>query len=257
MFRPPHIKTQLCAAVVLAALFCSAEARADRRSFAFIYEPKTMHDEQLEVEYYLTTGITQDRLSGDHTWVWTHQFEVEYGVTERFDLAMYQVFNHQQWLGYKLRARYRPWDYGDLPFDMMLYFEFIQKPTGHISLEEKIILGTVLFDRLIISLDSMVEQSNITKDVGIKLHEGLGIAFEVVPWFVVGLETQLRMSWEPKTTYTSNTSELEFTGARLYVGPTVAFAVKKIWWNFNVSFRVAGDEDDTKYLARILWGIFF
>ena len=252
-----RIKETIWMVALAAALLAPAAAQADRRTFAFVYEPKTLDAEQLELEYYLTTAVTQDKLSGEHNWIWTHQVEVEYGVTERLDLAMYQMFNSESWLGYKLRVRYRPWHYGDLPFDLMLYFEWIQKPTGDIALEERIVVGTVLFDRLIISLDSMTEQGPLTGDVGFKLNEGLGVGFEVAPWLVIGLETQLRMSWEPKTVFTSDSTELEFSGARLYMGPTFSFAVQKIWWDVNISFRVAGSEDDTKYLGRILWGIFF
>lgn len=244
-------------ALALLLLLAPASASADRRSFAFVYEPKTLDAGQLELEYYMTAAVSQDKVSGDLNWNWAHQVELEYGVTERFDLAMYQMFNADGWLGYKLRGRYRPWNYGDLPFDLMLYLELIQNAKGDISFEERVVLGTVLFDRLIISLDSMTEQETVTGDVGFKLNEGLGIAYEVAPWLILGFETQLRMDWKPKQVYTSSDSELEFSGARLYVGPTFSFAAKKVWWDVNVSFRVAGKEDDTKYLFRVLWGIFF
>ncbi len=248
----------LAALALVAATLVPAAALADRRNFTFIYEPKTLDKGQLEIEYYMTAAVTQDKLSGEHNWNWAHQVEVEYGVTERFDLAMYQMFNTEGWLGYKLRARFRPWHYGTLPFDLMLYLEWIQKPTGDIALEERVVVGTTLFDKLYISLDTMVEQGPLTGDVGFKLHEGLGIGYEIAPWFVLGLETQLRFAWQPKDVFTATgtDTELEFSGARLYMGPTLSFAVKKIWWDVNVSFRVAGEEDDTKYLFRVLWGIF-
>lgn len=244
---------------LVASTLAPTLASADRRNFAFIYEPRTLDRGQLELEYYMTAAVTRDSLSGKHSWSWDHQVEVEYGVTERFDLAMYQKFNADGWLGYKLRARWRPWHYGTLPFDMMFYLEWIQKPTGDIALEERVVVGTILFDKLHISLDTATEQGPLTGDVGFELNERLGVAYEVAPWFVVGLETQLKLSWEPRSVHTAGgtDSELEFSGARLYVGPTLSFAAKKIWWDVNVSFRVAGEEDDTKYLFRVLWGIFF
>ena len=88
------------------------------------------------------------------------------------------------------------------------------------------------------------------------MARGLGISYEVAPWFVPGVETQLRMSWEPKAVYTSSDPVLEYSGLGVYVGPTLSFATSKFWWNVNFSFRAAGEDDMSRYLFRVLWGIF-
>ncbi len=242
----------LCAAVVF--LLIAGSAQADRRSFAFTYEPRTIPEGELELEYYMTGQVKHNRLLDENIYGWSHQFEVEYGVFDGFDLAMYQMYSPSSWQGYKLRARYMPLARGELPVDFLLYFEFIQLANGDVALEERLILGRE-FGKLIIALDTMFEQGPLTGDVGHKLNSSLGTGWAFTKWFTAGVETQLRMQWEPEFNYASGEEELEFSGTRMYTGPSLSFATGRLFWDASFGTRIQGDEDEARHIFRVLWGI--
>ncbi len=235
-------------------LLIAGNAHADRRNFAFTYEPRTIPKGEAELEYYMTGLVKHDRLLGEDVFAWSHQFEVEYGVLDGFDLAMYQMYSPTAWQGYKLRGRYMPFARGELPIDFLIYLEFIQLANGDVAFEERLVLGKE-FGNLIIALDTMAEQGPLTGDVGHKLNTSLAIGYAFANWFSAGIETQVRMQWDPELNYVSGKKELESSGIRTYTGPSVSFAAGRIFWDASFGARVQGDEDEAKYLFRVLWGI--
>lgn len=240
--------------ILLPAILGTAPARADRRSFVFVYEPRTMPRGEIELEWYMTANITYDRVAASHDWSWAHQVEAEYGVTDRIDVAMYQMFSSSAWLGYKLRGRWRPVDTGVWPIDPLLYLELIQRASGDIALEQKVVLGRS-FGKLILALDSTVEEGPLGRDVGLKITEGLGVGYELWPWLTLGLEQQLRLAWERKSVYTASSPVLEFGGTSYYLGPTLSLATGRFFWDVNFSARAAGPDDQPRFLFRVLWGV--
>jgi len=239
-------------ALALPLLALAGSARADRPNFAFAYEPKTMAAGELELESYSTASVRYDWLANDHTYGWIHQVELEYGVTDRFDLAMYQVFSADQWNGFKLRARYRPADYGALPVDVMFYGELIFGREGEMAFEEKLVVGKII-GKVALTLDSTLEQENLFGEREYKWSEAIGAGYVLTPQVTAGLEAQARMGWEPKTVYGAGT-KLEFADPAFYAGPTLSFATEKFFWNVNFSARTSDDDNDPKYLFRIKMG---
>ena len=86
--------------------------------------------------------------------------------------------------------------------------------------------------------------------------DGAVVAYELEPWISLGLETQARMFWQPETAYGATSSSLVYDGLKLYTGPTISLAGKRVWWDLNFSVRAVGEHDDARYLFRVLWGIF-
>jgi len=97
-------------------LFCLGAdiANADRRGYVWTYEYMTMPKGQAELEYYLTHNVTDfHKYSGKNTW--EHQAELEYGLTDHWDIAIYQRWlqtntsaqDEFEYAGTKLRTRYR------------------------------------------------------------------------------------------------------------------------------------------------------
>ena len=107
-------------------------ALADRRSYVWTYEYQTMPKGMAEVEYYLTHKIS-DWDNYDEKNTWEHAVELEYGLTDHWDIAIYQTWQHtntesRDWSGYtgsKIRTRYRIGEKGQLPVDILLYAEYI------------------------------------------------------------------------------------------------------------------------------------
>lgn len=232
----------------------AGSAQADRRNFAFTYEPKTMPKGEIELEYYMTGAVKYDRLLKKYDYGWSHQMEVEYGVLDGFDLAMYQMFNSTSWQGYKLRGRYMPFAPGELPIDFLFYLEFIHLANGDVALEERFVIGREFYN-FIVALDIMYEQGPLTGDIGHKLNTSLALGYAFTKWFTLGVETQLRMKWEPEFNYVSGEKELEFMGTKMYIGPSVSFATGRLFWDASFGARIQGDRDESLYIFRVLWGI--
>ena len=244
----------LLTALLFAGLLTAGSARADRRNFAFTYEPKTVPRGHVELEYYMTGAVRRDSLTNEDIYSWAHQVELEYGIARGLDAAMYQMFTTDGWTGYKLRGRYMPFSPSELAIDFLLYGEFIHKANGDVAFEERLVIGRS-FGPLIVSLDSMTEQGPVAGDTSFKLHHSLALGYEATKWFTAGLETQVRMSWEPKFNYVSADNELEFAGVSTYMGPSVSLASTQFFWDVGVAFRVQDDETKAKNIFRVLWGV--
>ena len=103
-------------------------ANADRRGYVWTYEYQTMPKGHAELEYYLTHKVT-DFHKYDNKNSWEHQVEYEYGLTDRWDVSIYQRWKQSntasddkfEYTGTKLRTRYRIGEKGMYPLDTLLY----------------------------------------------------------------------------------------------------------------------------------------
>jgi len=137
----PNFIIALIAAFGLLIAF--GQAQADRRNFAWNYEYKTVPQGGAELEYYFTPEL--EKVEDDFKISWGHQVELEYGITDRFDVGFYQMFKQEpdstlKYTGYKVRGRYRFGEQGLYFLDPLIYLEFVQKPGG-IEFEERLILA--------------------------------------------------------------------------------------------------------------------
>ena len=125
--------------VVLGILVCgiiglvAGNAYADWRSYVWTYEYMTMPKGSWELEYYLTTKVPNITEPDVNTM--KHYAELEYGITNRLDIAMYQRVLQRNnksgspeidYDGFKLRARYRIGEKGQFIVDPLLYVEYIR-----------------------------------------------------------------------------------------------------------------------------------
>ena len=94
---------------MLFMLFLITFSLSDQRHFVWTYEYKTVSRGEVEFEHYYTTShpnasdLSVSAKTG-------HQLELEIGMNERFDFAVYHQFEQQEsfiYKGYKLRGRYR------------------------------------------------------------------------------------------------------------------------------------------------------
>ena len=99
-------------------------AQADWRSYVWTYEYMTMRQDMFELEYYLTEQQPHVDESKPNTW--KHWAELEYGITNHWDVAMYQRFKHVnkkdtstfEYDGFKVRTRYRIAEKNKLPLEI-------------------------------------------------------------------------------------------------------------------------------------------
>src|SRR3989338_2424988 len=205
------------AAFVL-VLGMAKDADADRRAYVWTYEYQTMPKGHAEIEYYLTEE--QKNIEKAKPNIWKHWVELEYGITDHWDISMYQQFkqsnttssNTFEYDGFKVRTRYRILEKGNLPIDTLLYLEYIRNDNLEKSnvLEGKIILAKYI-DKFNLAYNVILKQE--LDSHGKTEHEyAAGASYRLTPQFKIGLE-----------------SKGNYTARKYYIGPTVAWAGNKFW----------------------------
>ena len=133
----------------------------DQRHFVWTYEYKTVKRGGVELEHYFTTSNLPGVIKTNH------QLELEIGMNDRFDFAVYHQFEQQDSLhldnnkmkykGYKLRWRYRIGEQNQYFMDPLLYMEYHGKPDfSEHGIETKLILAKET-GKLIASLNPILE----------------------------------------------------------------------------------------------------
>jgi hypothetical protein len=220
-------------------------ANADRRGYVWTYEYITMPKGKSEIEYYLTHKVT-DFHKYDNKNSWQHQIEFEYGLTDRWDVSIYQRWQQTntskedkfEYTGSKLRTRYRLGEKGMYPLDTLLYLEYIRPDS---SKEPEILEG-----KLILAKDfgkynfayNQILKVGINDRGGNENEYACGLNYEFNPRLKVGLES------------TGN-----YTEDKYYLGPTVSWASEKFWVGFGAQRGLNDRSDDFKF--RLIIGFPF
>ncbi|HEY3669202.1 MAG TPA: hypothetical protein VGL19_24555, partial [Polyangiaceae bacterium] len=133
--------------------FFASSALATPRTLPFSYPNETLPKGGLELELY--TDVNTLRVPADPTGttpgnIWAPEYrlqaELEYGITDRLELGLYQVFeapavaggdNAFLFDGLKWRVRTRLAEPGELPVDIGLYLE-LETMHDEVALEGKV-----------------------------------------------------------------------------------------------------------------------
>ncbi|RMH69883.1 MAG: hypothetical protein D6675_11195 [Gemmatimonadetes bacterium] len=214
---------------------------ADQRSYVWTYPYISTEPGHAELEhYYTTTTPNLDQPEGTTTT--EHQFEVEIGMNERFDVAIYQVFKQApddalKYNGYKLRCRYRLGERGKWFIDPQLYAEYKGKSDFHEhELEGKLILARD-FDRWNIALNPVFEAEWEDSEWETETKLNAGISYHPTKLLAVGMELQ--------------TSE-----DATYLGPTISHGEDGLWVALGSAFA-AGDVEEgaAEFKLRMILGV--
>lgn len=229
---------------LLGAAWISENALADRRSYVWTYEYQTMPKGMTEIEYYLTEEQPNIEKARPNTW--KHWFELEYGITDHWDISMYQQIKQSnkvssstfEYDGFKIRTRYRIMERGKLPVDTLLYLEYIRpgdfkKPN---ELEEKLVLAKDI-ENFNISYNQIFKQE-LKSSGKAKYEYAAGISYEITPAFKIGLE-----------------SKGSYTDRKYYIGPTIGWASSKFWVSAGVAAGLNKRSDDMQ--VRMIIGFLF
>jgi hypothetical protein len=229
--------------VLFAILGMAGVVSADRRSYVWTYEYHTMPKGMAEIEYYVNTDVPDTSDSGINTW--KHQVELEYGITDRWDVSMYQVFKQNnnddtsefEYEGFKVRTRYRLGESGLYPLDTLLYLEWIRNDDFSESnvLEGKLVLAKDI-QRINLAYNQIIEQE---VDGGKPEHEyAAGASIEISPAFRLGLE-----------------SKGSYTDDKYYLGPTISWGQEKFWVSLGIAWGLNDRSSD--FTSQMILGIPF
>jgi hypothetical protein len=221
-------------------------AQADPRSYVWTYEYMTVREGRAEIEYYFTTEVPDNR--APETAVWKQQVELEYGLTGKTDIAMYQNFKQSNspssktfaYDGMKLRLRHRLAEKGVLPADTLLYAEYERDTdlTAQGTLEAKLVLARDL-GPLNLAYNQILEFP-VEKLSAAEHSFSAGASWKISDIFKAGLEA--RGAYE---------------AGEYYLGPTVHLRARdmKVWANFGYLGGLNGFSKDAQ--TRLIVGVPF
>lgn len=216
-------------------------AKADKRSYVWTYEYMTLAKGEKEIEHYLTLSSPKlNKMSGNTKS--EHQLEFEMGMTDHFDIGIYQVFSQSAIGGisydeFKLRARYRIGEKNSFFVDPLIYLEYIGKPDfSQSAIELKLILAKD-FGKFNISFNPYIEYE--------KESEG----YELVPSYALGLNYSisdlLRFGFEFKGNEDAN-----------YFGPVLSHGSESAYFCIGSGFAFGKiSEDKQEIYIRMILGI--
>jgi hypothetical protein len=218
---------------LLAALLLAPAARADRRTLIRAYEYATQPEGNLELELWNDVDAPKD--GGFDAASSTHRVELEYGLTDHWDVALYHVFEQTRAEGFRfdswrLETRYRLVEKNVLPVDVLLYFE-LERPADFVEAwetEEKLILEKD-FGRFALVGNLVLEQKLFHADQLHSFEIDFGARYEVAP--------QLRLAGE---IWTIQETVNGATAGSYYAGPSVSWASSRIWVQLGAGFGVGG-----------------
>lgn len=221
----------------------SHPAFADRRSYVWTYEYLTMPKGKAELEHYLTLKLPDFANKDLH--VWEQRVEIEYGVTDRWDISIYQIFEQKNggnltYSAFQVRTRYRLFESGYYFIDPLIYVEYkrstdLKKPN---KLEGKIILAK--------DIGALNTAFNFIESIffgGVKSkfesEYTFGTGYEFGPVFKLGMELFGNFESGDK--------------AKHYLGPVVSLASGKLWYTIGAGFGMTDASND--FRIRTLLGI--
>lgn len=228
-------------------LFCGLVrgAYADHRSYVWTYEYLSMPAGTAEVEYYFTAKVPDRNLSAVSTW--EHWGEIEYGLTDNWDLSLYQTWKQSlgtnsastfKFDGFKLRTRYKLFKRGAFLVDPVLYLEYIRKAD--------LAQANVLEGKLILARD--IGKLNLSYNAILKqeLESGGETEHEYAAGAKYDLPLPVSFGLESKGNYTENEYAL---------GPVVSVETGPFWVTAGTVFGLNERTEDIQ--ARMLAGFSF
>jgi len=217
---------------------------ADARSFVWTYEYQTMPQKTWEIEYYFTCAVPDlDKSSVNTLKQW---LELEYGITNNWDVAMYQMYkiNNKQsetdsgYDGFKIRTRYRFGGEGKFIVDPLIYLEYIRDPDFNKPdvIEMKLVLAKDI-GNLNISYNQIFER-NLERRGKSDSEYALGVSYR--------LTSALRMGIESKGSYNKQENA---------IGPVLSWSGRKCWFSLGGIWGMNKRTDDLQ--TRVIVGMPF
>ena len=225
--------------IILTILFIISFSLADQRHFVWTYEYKTVSRGEAEFEHYYTTSYpnASDLAVSTKT---GHQLELEIGMNQRFDFAVYHQFEQQEsftYKGYKLRLRYRIGEKNQYFLDPLLYLEYHGKPDfSEHGIESKLILAKET-EKMIASFNPVLE---------IEIEDGEN---EIETEYAAGLTYKLNKLFH---------AGIEFKGSKNghYWGPTISHGTHDIWVSLGSAIAVGTvKEGNPEVEIRMIMGV--
>ncbi len=217
---------------------------ADRRAYVWTYEYMTLPRGGAELESY-TTLSTPDADTFKGITSTEQQLELEVGMTDRFDFAIYQVFGQKpgsdlRYEGFKFRARYRFGEKNMYALDPLVYVEYKGKPDfSEHGMELKLVLAKDV-GNLNFALNPIVEIEEEDDKWETELEYAAGLSYGLAD----GL---LRLGVEAKGSEHGH-----------YLGPVVSHGREHAWVALGSAVKISDiDAGNPELQIRMIVGVAF
>jgi hypothetical protein len=242
------MRRPLVLAFLIAPLVVARQASADHKTFPHVYPYFTQPKGGLELEWWVSAETRDLSHLNDSTY-YEHRIELEYGLTDHWDVSLYQIFTQEapetvapaqsalRYDGFRVETRYRFAEKGDLPVDTEVYGE-IERPadlTEPFELENKLILGkdvpvgpvTLLFQENLINEWKLASGEKF----GYFLGADGGAGIELNPVIRLGGELLL------ERTRVNSTQPAQDDA---YAGPAISLGMPRGYLAIGAAFHFAG-----------------
>lgn len=229
-------------------LFATGSTWAHTRRYVFNEEYRTIPQGEFEIESWVKLKVPNQQRSNVNSF--EYQEELEYGLTDRWTVANYQIWETKNkrdkddstvYKGSKIETKYRIGEKGKYWVDPLLYLEWVrdERARNENKFEEKLILSKD-FGKLNFNFNQVIESA--AGSGGRTEHKfTLGSTYEF-PWDIhVGLEAKGDW-WRPGSHRN-----------RLALGPVLAWEGEHFWLASGVVFGLNRAADDVE--ARLIVGI--
>lgn len=228
-------------AVIIAGLVSLNVVKADHRSYVWTYEYQVLKAGEAEFEQY-TTFSSPDIDSFKTMGSAELNFELEVGMNNRFDFAIYQVFkqnagNGLSYDGFKLRGRYKFFEKDEFFVNPLIYVEYKgnQSFSEH-EFETKLVLGKDFGD-FNISLNPYFEYAYEGKEWEFTPKYAAGLCYHISSLFSFGLEAAGEKSGN-------------------YLGPTISHGNQDLWITLGSLFKLGNvDTGKPEFQIRMIIGV--
>jgi len=220
----------------------AGSARADYKAFAHTYPFFTQPAGNLELEWWVSAE-TQSFSTAAVSTLFEHRIELEYGLTDRWDLSLYQVFQQpsQEALVYdsiRLETRYQLTRKYAFPVDLLGYAEIERPADLHQPTELELkLIACRDFGPWFLQTNWITEVKLAGGDAfgyWFALYAGLGYEFH--PSFRLGVEAMF--DWK-----VDSLAPGAATAKTIHVGPSISAARGRLWAVLTPCFRVAGQSN--------------
>ncbi len=239
---------------VLCLCAVAADTRAGGRRFTYTYEALTMPKGMWEYEQWVTWKTAKENNRDFDRFDFRH--EIEYGVTDNFQLALYLA----DWRYEESPGKHRG-DFRDValeaiynltspvtdPIGLALYGE-VAVGDEKLKLEGKLIVEKDL-GPLVLAYNAIIEAEweghHFVEDKG-EIEQTLGISYQFSPRFMVGAELLHELAMP-------DWAGIQGKGV-LYAGPNFSYRAEKWWATLTPLFQVSDVESEPDFQMRLLVG---
>lgn len=218
----------------------SIDSKADHRNYVWTYQYMIMTPGEAEFENY-TTFSTTDTEDFETTTATELNFELEIGMSDSYDFAVYQNFKQDpagnfKYNGYKLRSRFKIGEKDQFFMDPLIYVEYKGKPNfSEHEFEVKLILAKDLGD-FNIALNPYVEME-YEEEWEAKPKYAAGVSYLLSELLTVGIEAKGSENGH-------------------YVGPTISHGKENLWVAIGSLFEAGGlKAGESQFSVRFILGV--